>query len=297
MQTVKTRIPHMTTMMAVILITFLSTGPVVGLEGAPQLKSGYAPVNGLKMYYEIHGAANGKNTTLVLLHGGGSTIDTSFGSVLQSFAKTRQVIAFEQQGHGHTADIHDRPFTFEQSADDAAALMQHMKIEKADFFGYSNGGNIALQIAIRHPKLVRRLVVASAMFKRNGLYPEFWESMRRATLESMPAELREAYLRVAPHPENLRTIHDKSAKRMLEFKDWKPEDIQAIVAPTLIITGDADIVRPEHAVEMLRLLPHAQLAILPGTDHMMLVKRTDWLVSMIVTFLNSPMPGPKGTRR
>ena len=118
----------------------------------------YASVNGLHMYYEIHGSAKCGKPPLVLLHGGGSTIDTSFGSVLPSFAKTRQVIAFEQQGHGHTADIHDRPFTFEQSADDAAALMQHLKIEKADFFGYSNGGNIALQIAIRHPKLVRRLI-------------------------------------------------------------------------------------------------------------------------------------------
>ena len=258
------------------------------MEGAPCVQSGYAPVNGLKMYYEIHGPANGNNPPLVLLHGGGSTIGTSFGKVLRPLAETRQVIAFEQQGHGHTADI-DRPFSFEQSADDAAALLRHLKIGNADFFGYSNGGNIALQIAIRHPDLVRKLVVASAMFKRDGLSPEFWESMKRATLQSMPAELREAYLRVAPHPEQLPAFHDKSVRRMLEFKDWRPEDLQKIGAPTMVMIADGDIVRPEHAVKMFRLLPHAQLAVLPGTDHMTLVNRAEWQVSMIKTFLDTPV--------
>jgi len=248
----------------------------------------YAPVNGLRIYYEIHGVAHGKNPPLVLLHGGGSTIETSFARVLPSLAKGRQVIAFEQQGHGHTADV-NRPFSFEQSADDAAALLRHLGIERADFFGYSNGGSIALQIAIRHPEMVRRLIVASAMFKRDGLYPGFWDSMQHATLESMPAELREAYLRVAPHPENLRSFHDKSVTRMLEFKDWPPEVIQSIDAPTLVMIGDADVVRPEHAVQMFRLLRHAQLAVLPGTDHMKLVERGDWQVSMISAFLDAPM--------
>jgi pimeloyl-ACP methyl ester carboxylesterase len=114
--------------------------------------------------------------------------------------------------------------------------------------------------------------------------------MKRATLEDMPAELREAYLRVAPHPEQVPTFHDKCVKRMLEFTDWRPEDIQSIEASTLVMIGDADIVRPEHAVEMFRLLPLAQLAVLPGTDHMMLVERRDWLVSMIEAFLNASTP-------
>jgi pimeloyl-ACP methyl ester carboxylesterase len=275
-----------------MLMTALSTGPVVALESASNVKIGYAPVNGLKIYYEIHVAPDGKNPPLVLLHGGGSTIETSFGKVLSSFAKSRQVIAFEQQGHGHTADI-NRPFTFEQTADDTAALLRHLKIERADFFCYSNGGNVALQVGIRHPNLVRKLIVASAMFKRDGLYPEFWDSMKHATLQNMPIELREAYLRVAPNPENLSTFHSKCVKRMLEFKDWRPEDIQSIDAPTMVMIGDADIVRPEHAVEMFRLLPHAQLAVLPGTDHMTLVKRADWQVSMIEAFLDAPMPEAK----
>ena len=289
MQSIVTRIHHLTAAMSVILMTALSPAPLGVLESAREVKSGYAPVNGLKMYYEIHGAADGKNPPLVLLHGGGSTIETSFGKVIQSFAKTRLVIAFEQQGHGRTADI-DRPFSFEQSADDTAALLRHLKIERADFFGYSNGGNIALRIPIRHPKLVRKLIVASAMFKRDGLYPEFWESMKHATLEGMPGELKEAYVKVAPHPEQLQTFHDKSVKRMLEFKDWRPEDIRSIEAPTMIIIGDADIVRPEHAVEVFRLLPHAQLAVLPGTDHMGIVNRADLLLPMITAFLDAPMP-------
>ena len=283
---------RITAVVAVILMMALSTGPGAAMERAPHVGSGYAPVNGLKMYYEIHGTANGNNPPLVLLHGGGSTIDTSFGKVLRSFAETRQVIAFEQQGHGHTADI-DRPFSFEQSADDTAALLRHLKIGNADFFGYSNGGNITLQIAIRHPGLVRKLVVASAMFKRDGLPPEFWESMKHATLESMPVELKDAYIKVAPHPEQLLTFHDKSVRRMLEFKDWRPEDIQRIGAPTMVMIGDGDIVRPEHAVEMFRLLPHAQLAVLPGTDHMTLVNRANWQVSMIEAFLDAPMAKQK----
>jgi len=254
-------------------------------------KRGYAPVNGLDMYYEIHGTANGQNPPLVLLHGGGSTIDTSFGKVLQTFAKTRQVIAFEQQGHGHTADI-DRSFTFEQTADDTAALLRHLKIERADFFGYSNGGNVALQFAIRHADSVRKLVLASAMFDHDGLYPEFWESIQHATPQNMPAELRDAYLKVAPNPEELPSFVAKSVNRMLEFKDWRPEDIKSINAPTLVINGDADVVRPEHAVLMFRLLPHSQLAIFPGTDHMALMERSDWLVSMIEAFLDAPMPEP-----
>jgi pimeloyl-ACP methyl ester carboxylesterase len=266
-----------------------STAPATGNGSNETAGDSYAPVNGLNMYYEIHG----EGEPLVLLHGGGSTIETTFGDIWPTLAKTRKVIAFEQQGHGHTADV-DRPFSFEQSADDAAALLRVLKIDKADFFGYSNGGSIALQIAIRHPEVVRKLVVASAMYKRDGLNPEFWESMKHATLENMPEELKHAYLEVAPHPEALQSFHDKSVARMLEFKDWRPEDIRSIDAPTMILIADGDIVRPEHAVEMFRLLPHAHLAVLPCTNHMTLVKRSDWLISMVEAFLEEPMPAAQG---
>ena len=275
----------------VALISLMVLAATAGGSAAPG-PGRYAPVNGLRMYYEIHGFANGRQPPLVLLHGGGSTIGTSFGKVLPAFAKTRRVIALEQQGHGHTADV-DRPFTFEQSAEDTAALLKYLHVDRADFFGYSNGGNIALLMGIRHPEKVRKLIVESAMFKRDGLVPGFWDSMRQATLQSMPGELREAYLKEAPHPEALPAFHDKCRDRMLEFKDWRPEDIQSIGAPTLVMIGDADIIRPEHAVEMFRLLPHGQLAVLPGTDHMTIVKRADWQVSMIDSFLDAPMPGTR----
>ncbi len=256
---------------------------------APAVQRGYAPANGLKMYYEIHGSRNDETPPLFLLHGGGSTIETSFGKILPALAKTRQVIAFEQQGHGHTADI-DRPFTFEQSAEDTVSLLRYLKIRKADFFGYSNGGHIVLEIAIRHPQVVRKLVVESAMFNREGSDLGFWESFKHAKLEDMPAELRKAYLRVSPHPEDLPKFFAKSVKRMLDFKGWTPEEIKSINAPTMVIIGDHDIVHPEHAVLMFRLLPNAQLAVLPGTDHMTIVNRSDCVPSMIEVFLQVPMP-------
>ncbi|MNQ34711.1 2-hydroxymuconate semialdehyde hydrolase [compost metagenome] len=251
------------------------------------VRTGYAPVNGLRIYFEIHGVAHPTQPPLVLLHGGGDTILTSFGQILPVLARARQVIAFEQQGYGHTADIADRPFSFEQSADDTAALLEHLHIEKADLFGFSNGGTIALQVAIRHPQAVRKLVLASALVTRDGAYPWLWDAMAKARLENMPQELQEAYLKVAPRPENLRLFHDKAARRMRDFKDIPAAAIRSIAAPTLVVIGDADVIRPEHAVEMFRLLPHAQLAVLPGTDHMQVTARVEWLVPMIRGFLDT----------
>ncbi|HEV8290706.1 MAG TPA: alpha/beta hydrolase, partial [Tepidisphaeraceae bacterium] len=191
-------------------------------------------------------------------------------------------------GHGRTGDV-DRPFSFEQSADDTAALLKYLNVEKADFYGYSNGGNIAMQMAIRHPEMVRKLVVMSAMFKSDGLYPDVRESIRNGTPENMPPELREAYLKTAPNPQDLPTFVSKSIRRMMDFKDWAPSVIASIKAPTLIIIGDRDIVRPEHAVEMYRLFPHGQLAIFPASDHMTIINRADLLLKIIPQFLDMPM--------
>jgi pimeloyl-ACP methyl ester carboxylesterase len=251
-------------------------------------QNGYAPVNDLRIYFEIHGKADSAQPPLVLLHGGGDTIKTSFGHILPELSRHRQIIAFEQQGYGHTADIADRPFSFEQSADDTAALLNYLQIEKADFFGFSNGGTIVLQVAIRHPNVVRKLVVASALFRRDGAYQWLWDAMAIASLENMPRELQEEYLKVAPHPENLQMLHDKSAQRVRDFRDIPTDAIRSIAAPTLIVVGDTDVVRPEHAVEMFRLLQQAQLAVLPGTDHMNVTARTEWLAPMIGTFLGEP---------
>lgn len=254
----------------------------------PAVRTGYAPVHGLRLYFEIHGVTNAARPPLVLLHGGGDTIGTSFGQILPLLAASRQVIAFEQQGYGHTADIAERPFSFEQSADDAAALLDHLHVGSADLFGFSNGGTIALQVAIRHPERVRKLVLASALANRGGAYPWLWEAMDNAKLENMPVELQEEYLKVAPHPENLRLFHDKAAQRMREFRDIPAEAIGTIAAPALVVVGDADVIRPEHAVELFRQLPHARLAVLPGTDHLQVTARTAWLAPMIDAFLDAP---------
>jgi pimeloyl-ACP methyl ester carboxylesterase len=243
-----------------------------------KVRSGYQPVNGLQMYYEIHGSGR----PLVLIHGGGSTIGTTFGQVLAPLAKHRQVIAVELQAHGHTADI-DRPLSFAQDADDVAALLARLKIERADILGFSNGGQTAMQIAIRHPALVRRLVVASGFYKRSGVPAQFWEGMAHATLDNMPQGLKDAYLAIVPDPKRLRAMFERDKQRMLTFQDWKDDDLRAIKAPTLLLAGDQDVMLPEHIVQMYRLLPHGRMAILPGAHGAYLGEAT-------VTRKGSPLP-------
>jgi pimeloyl-ACP methyl ester carboxylesterase len=245
----------------------------------------HAPVNGLRMYYEIYGSGQ----PLVLLHGGMTTVE-DFGFVVPTLAKTRQVIAFERQGHGHTADI-DRPFSLEQWADDTAALLQHLNIEQADILGYSTGGSVALAFALRYPKMVSKLVLASAIYNRDGYYPGIMQGLLQATADDMPDILREMYTRVAPHPENWPKLVKKSVESAAEFAGWQKKDIRTISAPTLVMVGDSDIVRTEHAVELYRLIPNAKLAVLPDTDHVgILVQHAAWTAGMITEFLSAPMP-------
>jgi pimeloyl-ACP methyl ester carboxylesterase len=194
------------------------------------------------------------------------------------------VIAFDQQGHGRTADL-DRPFSFEGSAADAVALLAELGVERADWLGYSNGGHVALQAALGHPERIRRLVVESAMFDREGAPAAFWSGFDDARLEQMPAELREAYLAVAPRPQDLPTFFAKSVARMRAFRGFTPEQLRSIAAPALVLAGDRDVLTAEHAVRMFRLLGDAQLAILPGVDHMSIVRRADWVAPIVEAFL------------
>jgi len=262
------------------------------------VESGYVPVNGLEMYYEIHGSGQ----PLVLLHGNLSTISTSFGKVLPWLASTRRIIAVEQQGHGHTADI-ERPFSIGQWAQDTTALLRHLGIEQADFFGYSSGGAVALEITLRSPALVRKLVWAGGTsYRRDGLYPELLtagETMKPEDLDGSPFQL--AYERCAPHPEQWHSLVAKIADLDRAPLGWPPEVIASVKVPTLLIIGDSDIVRPEHVIEMFRLLgggvvgdlvglPCSQLAVLPGTTHVTLTDRAEWLASMITGFLDAPLP-------
>ena len=224
-------------------------------------KSGYADVNGIRIYYELHGIR--ASVPLVLLHGGGSTIESTYGRILPFLADDRRVIALEEQGHGRTSD-RDAPVRFETSADDVAGLLRQLNVEQADLLGFSNGASVALQVAIRHPRLVRKLVFASSMTRRDGAQPQFWEFMKQADFSNMPQPLKDAFLRVNPDPEKLRTMHDKDAERMRSFEDLPDEVVLSVRAPTLVLLGDRDVVRPEHGVQLARLLPHARLLILPG---------------------------------
>ncbi len=231
------------------------------LQSVP-LESGHAPVNGIDMYYEVHGRRGG--VPLVLLHGGGSTIEVTFSRVLPILAgSSRRVIAVEEQGHGRTSD-RDAPVTFESSADDVAGLLRYLGVEKADIFGFSNGASIALQVAIRHPQLVRKMVFASSFTRRDGAQPQLWEFIEQADFSNMPQPLKDAFLKVNPDVEQLRTMHDKDAERMRNFRDVPDDLVRSVGAPTLIVLGDRDIVKPEHAIELSRLIPDTRLLILPG---------------------------------
>lgn len=225
------------------------------------VESGRAPVNGIQMYYEVHGGGDG--VPLVLLHGGGSTIEVTYGKVLPLLALHRRVIAMEEQGHGRTSD-RAAPVAFETSADDVAALLRHLKVAQADLFGFSNGASVALQVAIRHPALVRRLVFASSFTKRSGAPAQFWEYMQKAEFSNMPQPLKDAFLRVNPDERQLRTMHDKDAARMRTFKDVPDALVRSVRAPTLVMLGDRDVATLEHAVELTRLIAGARLLVLPG---------------------------------
>ena len=262
-------------------------------------ETGYAPANGLDMYYEIHGTGR----PLLLLHGAYMTID-GLGPILPGLAGSRQVIAAELQGHGHTADI-DRPITYEQMADDAAALLAHLGVDRVDVVGYSMGAGVALQLAIRHPAVVRKLVVASGSYTSDGMHAEALEMFPSITPEMFAGSpMEEAYLRTAPNPADFPTLVDKLKRLDMTPFAWPPDDIRAITAPTLVVVGDSDVVRLEHAVELFGLLgggvmgdlvglPTSQLAVLPGTAHFIppgcgVLDRAEWLLAMIPPFLDAP---------
>jgi len=245
--------------MGVASLAFASA--VIAASAAAQGGGAYADVNGIRMYYETYGPERG--VPLVLLHGGGSTIDVTWGRILPFLARDRRVIAVEEQAHGRTSD-RNAPVRFETSADDIAALLQHLKIEQADVFGFSNGASVGLQVAIRHPQAVRRLVFASSFTKKEGAQPQLWELIRTADISSMPQPLQDAFLKVNADPAKLKTMHDKDAERMRHFADVPDADLRAIRAPTLILLGDHDIVKPEHALGLTHVIPDARLMILVG---------------------------------
>lgn len=270
--------------------------PTSAGDSTTDTATGYAPVNGLQMYYEIHGAGE----PLVLIHGAYGAID-QWGPILSTLAESHKVIAVEWQGHGHTADI-DRPIRFETLADDVAALMEHLGVTRADIVGFSMGGGVALQLALRHPDRVRKLVPISAPFSSGGVYPEIVAGIEQTTPDVLAGSpIEEAYFRNAPNPEDWPVLVEKLVDLGAQPYAWSEEEIAAIAAPTLYIVGDSDIVTLEHAVELFRLLgggvpgdlvglPASQLAIIPGTTHFSMGDSAAYWLPMVETFLAAPMP-------
>jgi pimeloyl-ACP methyl ester carboxylesterase len=287
-------------MKKISLISYLKRAVVLAIificsneTGFSQAKTGYAQVNDLKMYYEVHGTGK----PLLLLHGAFNTINMAFGQLIPELSKKRQIIAVELQGHGRTTDS-DRPFSFEGMADDVAALLKYLKVDSTDVMGYSMGGGVAQQVAIRHPSLVRRFILASTVYKYEG-----WSKETRAILPMLtpemfePTPIKQEYDKLAPDPKHWKEFINKMKKFVTTPYDFGAEKIKAIKSPTLIIAGDGDGVTPEHAVDMYRLrggsymvdfgpIHSAQLALLPGSSHISTMMQTEWLVSMITPFID-----------
>lgn len=217
----------------------------------------------IPLHHEIAGEPS-EHATLLLVHGGGSTIVTNWSGLIPLVAPTRRVVAVELQGHGRTAAT-DRAAGFDRSADDVAALLDELGEGPVDVLGFSNGGNVAMRLAERHPRLVRRLILASAPFARAGMVDGFWEGLEGATLAHMPEIYRGADLAIHRSSEHLQRMFDLDRQLMLDFEDLTADELARITAPTLVVGGDRDVVRAEHLVELARLLPDARLLVLPAT--------------------------------
>jgi pimeloyl-ACP methyl ester carboxylesterase len=265
------------------------------LTGISTLRSsGYAPVNGLRIYYEVHGAG----APLVLLHGGYMTIDLNWSKPIPQLAKSRRVIALEMQGHGRTADS-ERPFSYGALADDVAAVLKHLGIAKADVLGYSLGGTVALETAIRHPALVQTVIFISSVFRYDG-----WVKEARDLFPTLSSEffektlLKTEYDRLAPDRAHWSAFVTKLAKFDATPFDLGAENIRALMCPVLIVKGDNDGVELTHIAEMYELLggdrmgdtaglPRSRLAVLPSMTHVGLMEDTERLASLINAFLDA----------
>lgn len=258
-------------------------------------ESGYADVNGLKMYYEVYGSGK----PILLLHGSFMNIPLNWSQFIPLMAKDRKVIVAEMQGHGRTKDI-SREFSYEGMADDASGLLKHLKIDSADILGYSMGGGVAFQLAVRHPEQVRRLVVLSGTYTHDGWWPDVEAMFATITADMFKGTpIQTQYDSLGNDPDNFSQFVRKVMSIDLKKYNWS-KDVKKIQAPIFIAIGDADGVRYEHALELflakgggkmgdIHGLPKSRLAIVPGTTHIGIMQRTDWLIPMITDFLDSDL--------
>jgi pimeloyl-ACP methyl ester carboxylesterase len=239
----------------------------------------FADINGLRLYYEIHGTGR----PLVLLHGGLLTIDFMFRPMLPTLAARHRVIAIELQGHGRTADT-DRTMSFDQLADDVVALLAHLGIEEADVFGFSFGGLVGWSLVIQHPKVVRRLVVGSADYRSREADPD--EVSAPMPTDADFQAMRDAYVAVAPDPAHFDALAEKVSTMVNRaYVGWTADDLRAVETPTMVLVGDNDLIRVSDALEAAALLPYGQLAVLPGT-HMDMTRSPERILAMVVPFFD-----------
>ncbi len=268
----------------------------------PQVRSGHLPVNGINYYYEIHGTGE----PLLLLHGGLGSIDM-FGPVLDKLAETRQVIGVDLQGHGRTS-LGDRKMSLPDMADDMAAILDKLGYKQVDAMGYSLGAGIAFRLAVQHPASVRRLVLASAAFSQDGFYPELLPLQAQVNAAAAPymkdTPMYQSYVKIAPNPADFPKLLDRIGELMRTPYDWKG-DIAKVQAPTMLVWGDSDMMRPEHMIEAYKLLGGGQrdagwqrenisknrLAILPNVTHYDLFMAPA-LVPTVLPFLDGNTAAP-----
>lgn len=250
----------------------------------PEVQSEYVQVGALQMYCETQGHGR----PLLLLHAGFATIETSFEKSRPVLAKRWTTIAVEQQGHGHTTDM-DRPLTYEQMVEDTAALLRQKKIAGADVFGWSDGGVVALGLAARHPELVRKAAIIGAGYNTDAEKPDFkrrMAAMKPDNEHTLP--FRDAYRSVAPKPGDWPLLIEKVKAMYASFSGWSEAEMRSLEAPLMVMLGDDDFLRPEHALELFRMVPRGRLAILPGSDHSAPVTRADWVTDMLIDFFDAP---------
>lgn len=286
----------------IILLTLFSTGPLMAQDG-PGVRTGHAPVNGLELYYEVHGEEN--DPPLVLIHGSFMDIPMNWSEFIPTLGQGRKLILAEMQGHGRTKDS-PRKFGYAQMADDVAGLLKYLDIERADVLGYSMGGAVAFQMAVRHPESVRRLVVLSATYAHDGWLPEVeaaFATMNGEMFRGSPLE--KVYLDHGNDPANFDAYIKKILDADSQPHDWS-EEVKQLKMPVFIGIGDADGIRYEHVLELYRALgggvvgdlqglPQSRLAVLPGTSHVGILQRADILVPMIHDFLDwDPNKAPSG---
>jgi len=269
---------------------------LVAADVAAQQKpvTGYAPVNGINMYYEIHGSGD----PVVLLHGSFMTVTNNWTGWIDELSKTRKVIAVEMQGHGRTADT-PRDITYENLAGDVAALLDHLKLPRADLIGYSMGGSVAMQCAIRHPDKVRKVVAISSRFRYDGFVKEGLDAIAKLTADVFTGSPLEAeYKRLSPTPGHFPSFVQRVVAMAVKPFDFGADQLKATEAPMFFIHGDADGVRLAHIAEMYRLkggeihgdmMPRSasRLAILPDTTHVTLMQRMSIIVPMVNGFLDA----------